>query len=92
MLFLISDFGQNQNVMNLDGKPIPLEQIPKFIIWTFLTTLFGNDLSVCTGKNYTIPNYVKQSPFYACSDYPDRQGASSISAAVISPPKSENRI
>ena len=26
------------------------------------------------GRNYTIPNYEKQSPFYVRSDYPDGQG------------------
>jgi len=36
------------------------------------------DLSVCTEKNDTISNYEKQSPFYVRSDYPDRQGTSSI--------------
>lgn len=32
----------------------------------------SSDLSVCAGENYTIPNYVKQSLFYARSDYPDK--------------------
>ncbi len=32
-----------------------------------------SDLSVCIGRNYTIANYEKQSPFYARSDYPDHQ-------------------
>lgn len=40
---VILDFGQNQNVINSDEKRIPLAQIPKSIIWTFLTILFGND-------------------------------------------------
>ena len=43
MLSLTLDSGQNQNVMNSDERPISLEQIPKSIIWTFQTTLFGND-------------------------------------------------
>ena len=30
--------------------------------------------------NYTIPNYEKQSPFYARSDYPDRQGIEEAAA------------
>ena len=69
-------FNQEKSKLMQTKGQLSKNQSCFFVCTTFDS--FLNDFSVCFGRNYTIPNYEKQSPFYVRSDYPDRQGTSSI--------------